>query len=62
MDQNHKKWLVTTADGSTQVVETYTKSAEVCNADGSLAKLLSPKVVVDLPKSKQKPEKKVKND
>jgi hypothetical protein len=62
MDQNHKKWLVTTADGTTQVVETYTKSAEVCNADGTLAKLLSPKVAVDLPKSKQKPEKKAKND
>jgi hypothetical protein len=62
MDQNYKKWLVTNADGKTQVVETYTKSAEDCNADGSLAKLLNPKVVVDLPKSKQKPEKRVKND
>lgn len=62
MDQNHKKWLVTTADGTTQVVETFTKSAEVCNADGSLAKLLSPKAVVDLPKSKQKRAKKEKDD
>jgi hypothetical protein len=62
MSKDHKKWLVTNADGKTQVVETYTKSAEVCNADGSLAKLLNPKVVVDLPKSKQKLEKKVKND
>ncbi len=62
MDQNHKKWLVTNADGNTQIVETYTKSAEVCNADGSLAKLLSPKAVIALPKSKQKRVKKEKDD
>ena len=54
MEQTYKKWLVTTEDGSTHVIETYTKSAEVCNADGSLAKLLSPKVNVTLPKLKQK--------
>lgn len=62
MEQNYKKWLVTTADGSTQVIETYTKSAEVCNADGSLAKLLSPKVNVNLPKPKSKSTKKAKDD
>lgn len=62
MDQHHKKWLVTAADGSTQVVKTYTKSATVCNADGSLAKLLNPKVNVELLELKKKPEKGIKND
>ena len=62
MEQNYKKWLVTNADGNTQIVETYTKSAEIYNADGSLAKLLDPKVNVSLPKPTQKRVKKEKDD
>ena len=62
MEQNYKKWLVVTADGSTQVIETYTKSAEVCNADGSLAKLLIPKYKDRLSEQKQKRVKKEKDD
>lgn len=49
-----KKWEVVTRDGKKAIVETYTKDAQVFNADGSPAKVVFPKSEVKSRKTSRK--------
>ena len=42
----YKRWLAKREDGTPVTVETYTEHAQVLNADGTLAKLLHPSIIV----------------